>query len=369
MNIDINNYEAFLLDFIEGKLSHRVIERLKLFIAQHPELGSWDSLTRGLPTLQDNPISFPHKVSLRKEVVIPFKIINETNYQEYFVGFYEGLLNVSEKEHLTNFLKHNPHLKQEMNWFSMAYLTPNLSEVCENREKLKKKVYLFSATVWQSIAIAASLLFFIGVAKWWQTLPTKAPIVSNELMTNSVAEAPSIIGLPQVVNEVTTNIGTKNKASLKITAGKQVQNYNSTNKNHILPQLRLVEAKAISGSYTSTNVAMPIPKVEQLSVLAEQQETIENPEKKSAIERILVLTFQNALAAVLPKKELPAAVQQVINYNVWDLASAGIKFYNTMADRDIQFIHEIDSNGNVSSVALVSEKINFSKSFLAHTNQ
>ena len=38
MNINLNNYEAYFLDYHEGSLSPALVKELMEFISQHPEL-------------------------------------------------------------------------------------------------------------------------------------------------------------------------------------------------------------------------------------------------------------------------------------------------------------------------------------------
>ena len=63
--INHDNYEAFLLDMVEGTISAADREELMLFMAAHPEL---DMDLDGLEfaTLDDEGISFPHKEDLKK---------------------------------------------------------------------------------------------------------------------------------------------------------------------------------------------------------------------------------------------------------------------------------------------------------------
>ncbi len=64
MNINIKNYEAFLLDHIEGRLTKHQSILLKAFIHQHPELGKWEELSAALPNLIPEVLAYDLKNNL-----------------------------------------------------------------------------------------------------------------------------------------------------------------------------------------------------------------------------------------------------------------------------------------------------------------
>ena len=72
-NITIDNYEAYLLDYMEGNLSHDETEQLKAFVATQGL--DWDELTQELPHLETPAINYEGKESLKKKAtVIPLYV-------------------------------------------------------------------------------------------------------------------------------------------------------------------------------------------------------------------------------------------------------------------------------------------------------
>ncbi|MBR1514640.1 MAG: hypothetical protein IJ622_10170 [Bacteroidales bacterium] len=63
MNITIDNYEAYLLDYVEGNLSPEGAAELRQFIAAQGL--NWDELTEDLPYLEAPEIVYPDKSKLR----------------------------------------------------------------------------------------------------------------------------------------------------------------------------------------------------------------------------------------------------------------------------------------------------------------
>lgn len=64
-NITIDNYEAYLLDYLEGNLGHDEAEQLKAFVAAQGL--DWNELTEELPHLEAPQIEFENKERLKKK--------------------------------------------------------------------------------------------------------------------------------------------------------------------------------------------------------------------------------------------------------------------------------------------------------------
>ena len=67
-NITTDNYEAYLLDYMEGNLSPDEAEQLKAFIAAQGL--DWEELTEELPQLEAPQITYEGKESLKKKTTI-----------------------------------------------------------------------------------------------------------------------------------------------------------------------------------------------------------------------------------------------------------------------------------------------------------
>jgi len=73
MNINTDNYEAYLLDYMEGNLGPDETEQLKAFVAAQGL--DWDELTEDLPHLDAPQIAFENKERLKKKsAVVPLYV-------------------------------------------------------------------------------------------------------------------------------------------------------------------------------------------------------------------------------------------------------------------------------------------------------
>ena len=82
MNITTDNYEAYLIDYLDGNLSADETEQLKQFVAAQGL--DWAELTEGLPHLEAPQIVYQNKSELRslslskgrhKNAIIPHRAL------------------------------------------------------------------------------------------------------------------------------------------------------------------------------------------------------------------------------------------------------------------------------------------------------
>jgi hypothetical protein len=217
--IDLNNYEAFLLDYMEGNLGEAEIRELRNFALLHPELNI-DLDQEELPSIfmEDNKADFKNnlfktendlpayqliayiegqlseegkrrlekelaadpdlarelemykKTILRKEdFVFEEKSSLEKTEDEFLPGsraiqYVEGLLNAEEKSVFENNLNSNKSLQQEIALLEKTVLAPDLSIVYSDKSELKKKARIIALFSYRSVAaMAAAILLLIGL--------------------------------------------------------------------------------------------------------------------------------------------------------------------------------------------------------------
>ena len=75
MKISINNYEAYLIDYMDGRLNSAEIQQLKAFCAQNNI--DFEELTEDLPVLDSPDIAFDEKECLLKDEIVTFDDTDE----------------------------------------------------------------------------------------------------------------------------------------------------------------------------------------------------------------------------------------------------------------------------------------------------
>ncbi len=151
--INIQNYEAFLLDYMEGNLSSEDTVALQIFAAQHPDLNI-DLNDLELVELSTDEISFDSKENLKKNLIS----------DEQFVAYIENELNPAERNRLDALVAKDEKLARELKLFKHTLLSSDKAIVFKNKNSLKKQepkvLWLFSREV---LAAAASLVLLFGL--------------------------------------------------------------------------------------------------------------------------------------------------------------------------------------------------------------
>lgn len=192
MEINLNNYEAFFLDYYEGKLNKAQTEELFRFLEKHPELNeefySFENIT-----LENSDVFFNDKNTLIKPEVTHY------NYENYLIAEAEGDLTTHEKRALDNFLAQHPEYNKDRDLYSKIKANPDKSVFFNLKENLRKTVEIPGAKIiylYRSLAVAASIVlavfFFVKL--------------NNNDITEPVAE---------VKKDNKANVNTENKTEEK----------------------------------------------------------------------------------------------------------------------------------------------------------
>ncbi|MBI2258375.1 MAG: hypothetical protein HYU67_05695 [Flavobacteriia bacterium] len=120
--INIENYESFYLDLLEGTISEKDKNELLIFLNHHPDLiledeniffDTYKSSTN--PILND---SFKNKLKIFDEN----EEIQPTNIENFIIAFYENTLIPEKKQKLLDFLQQNPSWKKTFLLYEKTFL-------------------------------------------------------------------------------------------------------------------------------------------------------------------------------------------------------------------------------------------------------
>ncbi len=149
--INIENYEAFLLDYMEGNLSTAGLVALQMFAAQHPHLNI-DLNDLELVELNSESVSFNGKDNLKKVS------------DEQFVAYVENELNAKEKQNIDQLCSTNETLSNELKLYKKSFVIADEKIVFENKAELKKQetkvLWFYSREI---LAVAASLVLIFSL--------------------------------------------------------------------------------------------------------------------------------------------------------------------------------------------------------------
>jgi hypothetical protein len=166
MKIDLTNYEAYFLDYIEKRLSPSEQGELEEFLLQNPNLHEFLTETT-LPSLNPENITYITKDNLYK-LEFEKAPVTSNNFSDYCIAWYENILTKEKIIEFQTFLTKHPNLRKEFLEFEKPFLTPeyhlqfpNKSQLLYHRKNNVKKIAPY--LIWSSIAASIVLILSINL--------------------------------------------------------------------------------------------------------------------------------------------------------------------------------------------------------------
>lgn len=209
MEINKENYEAFLLDLWEGTISEEEKMMLFLFLEKHPELDEDDALNLL------NDVSITQSNEVFDKSAIRFDEINLKNYEFFFIAYAEGDLSKNEMSSVDDFVKANPEVKKKFEQFNKAKLPLETFKYPNKKKLIIGQTRLISLPIQRFIIglAAAAIAFLI-----YLNIPTNDTFSKYEMSNYEKLEIEKFDFIPQA-SEKTINYqlaeGTKDERDLK----------------------------------------------------------------------------------------------------------------------------------------------------------
>ena len=185
--INLSNYEAFYLDFLEGNLGEDDTVLLHNFLESHPQLQvekeKFVSIHPGISTLEQSFKSHLKAISFNDET----KITSE-NAEQFLIATVEGLLSENKQKELSQYISANSRWLEEQLTYSNTKLSADLKIVFNPKNSLKqnrKTIYLPLLLAGVAASIAG-LFFLLNTTKTILETDGKA-VVSETIVSDSLA--------------------------------------------------------------------------------------------------------------------------------------------------------------------------------------
>ncbi|MBL8000550.1 MAG: hypothetical protein JNL05_01195 [Flavobacteriales bacterium] len=135
MNIDRDNYEAWLLDRLEGRLTAAQERALDAFLAAHPDLQE-QAGTTDLPRINADPEPFGMAAAL-KRTVPPTGPVTDATIVDHLIARAEGDLDPQQLKALERYLYEHPEQERAARLVAVSRV-PRSEEALSGRERLQK---------------------------------------------------------------------------------------------------------------------------------------------------------------------------------------------------------------------------------------
>lgn len=333
--INEHNYEAFLLDALEGRLTAEQQLELETFMALHPELSVE---LEGLSDLSFDPEQtvFPDKNGLKKTA-------SDLVAAEQFIAYIEGQLNPEERRLLEESCAANPALALELKLYQHTIAQADEQIVFENKAALKRQPKFILLNVRTSaFAAAASVALLLLLYVLWPS-PT-AQGVDNSYALREARKSAGQAKTPAI------NIALSQEP--KTTSNSHIRQSGTRNdpQQLLAGQTKLPEQKTPVGTPSATQT----PEVPNL---AKAPEHVDEPVAPLVQEPLLMASSaRSTVVDVIVEQDSDEALEGAKRQGFWAMAGKTLKGLNKAGVKAVN--GEEDANRNNAVYALTLGKLN-----------
>lgn len=365
MKFNKENYEIYVLDFLEGKLTEEDHAMFIKFLEDHPDIYKEVKDISNLQ-LQPGDIKFYGK-NILKRATGTFQY--NKDFENFCIAFIEGDLEPDEKLKFENWLKENNEKKYEFESYRKVYLKADKNIFFSPKSKLKKLTIVQRRIRWVSIlsAAAAVTVFLIIFTK-------SADIINRKFISEKSDDELKITTEIETLKEKTEQI---NKDS------GQFQELESTEKqlteaklDHIkieeqavLSEQKYTSAENYPGhTYDKINTGMEpgawrkekisIKPVSSILAFIEIHNSVDYNELKQPVpekgrnldgyQTIREFASENILANLFSVNES----DEQTKLTLWNLASNGFEGLNNISEGGYALNREINENGTTKRISV-----------------
>ena len=186
MKINRNNYEAWLLDLIEGRLSPEETQLLRDFLLLNPDCG------KGLEDLhlwelETETVSFQQKDNIKKEFPDSSSTLTESNFDMFSIARIEGDLTDSQVADHRQMVSSSEDKSGEWDAWQQTKM-PVEHIVFERKKQLKKAGRSTGRVILISISAAAAVIAILLVLARMDPISTDSLRTQNQEALEAVTE-------------------------------------------------------------------------------------------------------------------------------------------------------------------------------------
>lgn len=337
MTINRNNFEAYLLDYLEGNLDPLLTADLMAFLAEHPEFEKFLPDYDGQLALSDT-CAFGNTASLKKDFAdVPS--ITSRNFDEFCVASCENLLGESDRMRLSAYILQHPEKQHDLELYRQIRLVPDRAIRYPDKAGLKKnqgKVAL--RYLYYAVAIAASflLIFLLVNRKPAGPVSPETRWVSEQPAAGS---SPSSDFQPMVAESFQETIPVNQVWHARPSPAVN----HATDEDILLPAQALAELEPLTG--------YPLSVAEVPPQLTRRLAADMNPEIPGESRSTDANTFAGSFLGSLLGR-----------VNFWKTAETALAGFNYLTESQLSFGRTTDEQGKVTGLLIGSESYTISGS-------
>ena len=187
MDITRKNYEAYFVDYLEGKLDEKLVDAFIEFLQKNPDLKEELKLFETVEAVPENA-TFTKKDKLYKA-----KYDEEDAFNHAAIANLEGDISGKEKREFESYLSTHTEKQDDISLFSKTILNADENIQFEHKDKLYKKsgrkvLFIWAGRVAAVLILAFAIFSLINTNK--NTVTPENQLAQVENKTNTVEATP-----------------------------------------------------------------------------------------------------------------------------------------------------------------------------------
>ncbi|MFY7732054.1 MAG: hypothetical protein ACOVSR_01135 [Bacteroidia bacterium] len=230
MEININNYEEIIIDFLDGKLDDNTMAKLFVFLDQNPNIkAEFDLLNTNQTTLPAEPIAFDFSGLLKQEK------INVADYSDKLIALLENDLTPEETKSLEAEIRTYPELAAEFELFKKTKLVPENELVFANKQVLTKKGSFAIIPLFARYSAIAAVFIAVVICVYFFTNNKGEQMADKVDTTIAKSKQDSISEILKSKNNVQNQLEKETERKMLAFGGVNVASVQKQSKKAVLP--------------------------------------------------------------------------------------------------------------------------------------
>jgi len=341
-SLNINNYEIWFLDYLDGNLSNEQLDTLLDFLEQHPELKEELRSISGVCLVAGHE-TFSDKKSLLKD---SSDIPGISSEDQLCIARMENDLAPEEARLFDARLDKDLNLLANYTAFCKTRLNPVDAVVFPDKGSLRKKTVFLSP--WIITAISSAAVLFLVWFLWPHQQETDGPVVAK-------VEQPAA-----VVQSETREPKLETRDSKPETREAKPETRNprreTRNPEPMTNQVQPVQRETMIMNPLASKAALAGPRIpDEYDIKLLYASNVRIPVIIPAQQEDALTIPQFALR-LFREKILGQDRQQVkeTQFSLWEVAGAGVNKFNSLAGTNMKLNREYDSKGDILAVSFNS---------------
>ena len=366
MEINRNNYEAYLLDLLEGRLTAAGEHAVRDFLAENPDLREEaEGLVQFVLPREDHV--YPFKELLKRSLPGSFSTVSEEQFDLFSIARLEGDLTAEQEWAHDSLLESSDELRAEWElWKRTRLKAPVVSY--GSKRRLRKRIPANRRVVWITVlsSAAAIALLILLLRSFPPGLPTPGPLMESmpsgmaeqvELPEGIIREDPARISESVLIQpteqrprKVAQADGTPALFSIRRVTDRQIPADTAVEKRLAYQEEELTDVPVARLSSEKFTLYTPLQEGSYDRIESFAIPPVDPHTPGVRLERLAEVDFQAMFDSYT--EEGGMTLLSVANY--------GLKGINLLTGSELSLMAARDEEGEVSGIRLKSRRFSFS---------